>query len=143
LKLKWKEPMIMWCRVKGPHGRVRELSSVLDFNSAYCLMLRQDAVDVGYPEASYSHGTWRASHADRAPLIVNLRGIERTIRVTLKEVSIGELSAKDVDAVVLEYDQSPSLPSDIILGWTFLRNFRLEVDPASGYLSLNDPGALR
>jgi len=133
----------MWCRVKGPHGRVRELSSVLDFNSAYCLMLRQDAVDVGYPEASYSHGTWRASHSDRAPLIVNLRGIERTILVTLKEVSLGEISARDVDAVILEYDQSPSIPFDMILGMSFLRNFKLEADPVSGYISLSEPGGPR
>ena len=135
--------MIVWCRVRGPRGRTRELSAVLDFNSAYCLMLRQDAIDVGYPEASHSHGTWRTARSDRAPLVVGLRGIERTILLTLKEVSIGELAARDVDAIVLEYDQSPSLPFDMILGWTFLRNFRLEVDPASSYLSLSHLGAPR
>jgi hypothetical protein len=135
--------MIVWCRVRGPRGRTRELSTVLDFNSAYCLMLRQDAIDVGYPEASHSHGTWRTARSDRAPLIVGLRGIERTILVTLVEVSIGELAARGVDAIVLEYDQSPSLPFDMIPRWTLLRNFRLEVDPASGYLSLSQHSAPR
>lgn len=136
MKFNWKEPMIVWCRVKGPGNRIRELSSLLDINYAYCLMLRQDAVDLGYSHASYGHGTWGASFPDRAPLIVDMRSIEKTILVTLKEVSLGNLVAMGVDAVVLEFDLPPVIPFDMVLGWSFLKNFKLEVDPKSSSLTL-------
>lgn len=60
-----------------------------------------------------------------------------TILVDLKEVSVGNLAAKNVAAVVLEYDLPPMVPVDMILGQTFLKNFKLKVDSKSCTLSLS------
>jgi len=44
-----KDPMLVTIRVEGRYGAVRELSAVIDFNSPYCTVLSQDAIDLGYP----------------------------------------------------------------------------------------------
>jgi hypothetical protein len=128
--------MIVWSRIKGPKGVVRELPSLIDFNYRYCMLSRQDAIDVGYPETSYRHGGWHELRPDLSPLVLTFRGIERTILIKLNEVSVGKLKAKNVDAVVLEYGLPPMAPVDVILGWTFLKNFKIGTDPKSGILSL-------
>jgi hypothetical protein len=130
------QPVTVWCRLKGPNGKRRELKALLNFNYSYCMLLRQDAIDIGYPETSYQHGGWRELRPDRAPIILTFRGVERTILINLKEVAVGRLVAKDVDAVVLEYDLPPMAPVEMVLGWTFLKNFNLNLDPHSHSLSL-------
>jgi predicted aspartyl protease len=129
--------MTAWCRVKGLNDKIREFEAIIDFNYSYSLMLRQDATDLGYSEASYRHSGWHELRPDRAPLVLTSRGIERTILVDLKEVSVGNLAAKNVRAVVLEYDLPPMVPVDMILGQTFLKNFKLGLDPRSCTLSLS------
>jgi predicted aspartyl protease len=129
--------MTAWCRVKGSNDKIRELEAAIDFNYSYCLMLRQDAADLGYSEASYRHSGWHELRPDRAPLVLTARGIERTILINLKEVSVGKLAAKNVAAVVLEYDLPAMVPVDMILGQTFLKNFKLGLDPRSRTLSLS------
>jgi hypothetical protein len=136
LKFNWKEPMVVCCRVGGINNKFRELSALLDFNHVYCLMLRQDASDLGYSDASYQHRSWSGFCPDRAPVVLRPHGLERTILITLKEVSIGSLVARHVDAVVTELEFAPTAIFDMILGWSFLRNFKLEVDPKSNSLFL-------
>ena len=65
-----------------------------------------------------------------------MRGIERGIKVTLRKVSVGRLVATDVDALVLEMQPTRLGTFEVILGVTFLKNFRLTVDMKNGYLSL-------
>jgi hypothetical protein len=136
MRLKWREPMIVWCRLRGPKGAARELRALIDHNYHYCLILRQDAIDLGYPETSYRHGGWYEFRPDRAPLVVTFRGIERTILINLTEISVGKLRARNVPTVVLEYDVPPMAPVDVILGLTFLEKFRITIDPESGVMSL-------
>jgi predicted aspartyl protease len=65
------------------------------------------------------------------------RGIERTVLANLKEVVLGRLAARNVAAVVLEYDLPPMVPVDMILGQTFLKNFNIRLDQRSCTLSLS------
>ena len=136
LEFPLKDPMVIWCRVKGNNGRTMELSCLLDFNFDYCYLGRQDASELGFPEATLPHGSWMEFRPDRAPMVLGMRGIERSIQLTLKEISVGELSVKDVDAVVLEFDHPPTSPFDMVLGRTFLKNFKVEIDPKAGVLRL-------
>jgi predicted aspartyl protease len=122
--------------MKESNDKVRELEAIIDFNYSYCLMLRQDATDLGYSEASHRHSGWHELRPDRAPLVLTSRGIERTILVNLKEVSLGKLAVRNVAAVVLEYDLPSMVPVDMILGQTFLKNFNLRLDQRSCTLSL-------
>lgn len=137
MRLPLKEPMILMSRVQGPGGAVtRELSSVLDPNFAYSVIFSRDAIDLGYPEAALRPKEFEKSHPERVPYILEFRGIERSVMVRLAKVSIGKLVARDVDALVTELDLARMMPVDLILGRTFLKNFKLTVDARKGYLSL-------
>ncbi len=135
--------MLVSARIEGQNGRVRELSSVIDFNSPYCVVLFQDGIDLGYPEAANKAVSWGRIHPDRVPWFTTMRGIERGILVTLTKVSLGSLVSENVDAVVLELPHLPLHTFEMILGRTFLKNFKLTVDMNNGkdgYLSLLPSG---
>jgi len=132
-----KDPMLVYARVRGPNGKVREFGSVLDFNSPYCVIPPRHAVNLGCIEAAFRPRDWQKSHPTKVPYVVDLRGIERSILLKVPEVSIGELVAKDVGTVVLELEVPRMLPFDLVLGRTFLDNFKLALDAKAGFLSLS------
>lgn len=137
MKFPLKDPMLVYARVKGPNGKVRELSSVLDFNSPYCVIPPKHAVNLGFIEAAFRPRDWQKSHSSKVPYLLDLRGIERSILVDLPQVSIGELVAKDVGTVVLELETPRMLPFDLVLGRTFLDGFELTLNSKEGFLSLS------
>ena len=139
MKLPLKHPMLVSTRMEGTNGRVREVSAVLDFNSPYCVILAPDAIDLGYPEAANKAVDWQKIHPDRVPWFTSMRGIDRGVMVTLRKVSLGSLAAKNVDAVILELEHPRFITFEMVLGRTFLKNFKLTVDMKkgnNGYLSL-------
>jgi len=131
-----KDPMLVSARVEGMRGIVRELSSVLDFNSPYCTILNQDAIDIGYPEAGNKHSDEERARPDRVPRFTGMSGIQRGIKVKLHKVSVGGLVARNVDAVVLELEHPRFITFDFVLGRSFLKNFKLTVDGKKRILSL-------
>lgn len=131
-----KNPMVVSSRVKGPSGFVRELSSLIDFNSEYCVISAWDARALGYSEGASRPGDWRRSYPDRVSMLLDFRGIERGTLVTLDEVSVGALKAEKVDSVIVELEIPRAAPFDLILGRSFLKDFKLELDMKGGYLSL-------
>lgn len=131
-----KEPMILSARVEGQGGIARELSSVFDFNSPYCIILRQDAIDLGYPEAVYRHKDLERVHSDRVPRFTTMAGIQRGFKLELPKVSVGGFVATKVDTVVLELEHPRFITFEFVLGRSFLKNFKMTVDINKGYLSL-------
>jgi hypothetical protein len=139
VKFPLKHPMLVSTRIEGQNGRVRELSAVLDFNAPYCVVLAPDAIDLGYSEAANKHVDFTKSHPDRVPWFTSMRGIDRGLVVTLRKVSLGSLTVNEVDAVILELEHPRFITFEMILGRTFLKNFKLTVDMKKGkkgYLSL-------
>ena len=136
MKFILKDPMIVFARVKGRNGRVRELSALLDLNSHFSWMLRKDAVDIGNPEAINRPEDYELVAARRTPHVISSRGLELGILVSLEEVAIGNLSVKKIDAITLKMDLPMMLPVDLILGRNFLENFVVTIDSKAGYLSL-------
>jgi hypothetical protein len=136
LRFPVKEPMLVSVRVEGKNGYVRELSAVLDINSPYCMVLSQDAIVLGYSAAANKPGDHARYYPDEVPSMTGLRGIERGVKISLKKVSIGPLAATDVDAVVFETGPQPKVVFDMILGRTFLKNFKMTVDFKNKSLSL-------
>jgi hypothetical protein len=129
--------MVVYARVKGQNGKVRELSSVIDFNSPYCVVLvPRHAVNLGIIEAALRPRDLQKSHPNSVPYLLDLRGIERSILLKLPEVSLGKLVARSVDAVVLELGVPRMLPFDLVLGRSFLQNFKLTYDAKGGFLTL-------
>jgi hypothetical protein len=131
-----KDPMLVTIRVEGKFGAVRELSAVIDFNSPYCTVLSQDAIDLGYPEGGNKHNERERTHPEETPRFTSMRGIDRGIQVKLHKVSVGGLVAKNVDAVVLELEHPRHITFDFVLGRSFLKHFKLTVDVKARYVSL-------
>ena len=128
--------MVLLCRVKGLNGNARELGSILDFNSEYCAIFAKDGVALGYTDAAVPPKIWRKTHEDKVPFIVDFRGIERATIFSLAEISLGQFTARNVDTVIVELDIPTAAPFDLILGRSFLKNFRVELDMKQGYLNL-------
>ena len=45
----------IFCRVKGPTDKVRELSAILDYNFHYNVIFGRDVLELGYKVASIPH----------------------------------------------------------------------------------------
>ncbi len=129
-------PLLVSARVEGQYGIVREVASLIDFNAPYCIILRLDAIDLGYPHAANKHVDEERIRPDRVPTLTSWQGIQRGIVVRLNKVSVGSVVAKDVDAVVLELQHPRFHTFDFVLGRTFLANCKLTVDVKKGYISL-------
>ncbi len=136
MKFALKDPMLVSARVEGERGAVRELSCVFDFNSPYCTIINQDAIDLGYPEAANKHPEEERARPQFVTRFTSMRGIDRGIHVFLNRVSLGPLVARNVDAVVLELEHPRHITFDFVLGRSFLKNFKLTVDVGKGYLSI-------
>lgn len=128
--------MVM-ARLEGERGAARELSAVIDFNYPYCTVLREDATELGFPRAANLHSDEWRDHPEQTPWFTSMRGIDRGIMVTFPKVSVGPLVARNVEAVVLEQEHPRFVVADVILGRSFLKNFKLIVDLKKGYLSLD------
>jgi hypothetical protein len=141
-----KQPMLICTRVEGKNGYVRELTAVLDINSPYCMILGHDALVLGYSVAANKPADHLRMYPDEVPSLASLRGIERGIKIPLMKVSIGPLVATDVDALVFEFSLPRTVTFDLILGRSFLKNFKVTVDMKDGkkgYLSLLPTGRRR
>lgn len=128
--------MILFSRVRGINGSVRELSSIIDFNSEYSVISSGDAIALGFNEGSVQPKYWRKSHPDKVPYILDIRGIERANIFTLPEVSLGLVTATNVDVAIIELGIPRAAPFDMILGRSFLKNFKFSVDMIKGYMTL-------
>jgi hypothetical protein len=136
VKVPLANPLLVSARLEGEHGFVREVASLIDFNSPYCVILRQDAIDLGYPHAANKHVDEERTRPDRVPMFTSWQGIQRGIAVRLHKVSVGSVVASDVGAVVLELQHPRFHTFDFVLGRTFLANCKLTVDVKKGYISL-------
>lgn len=141
MKLTLRDSMTFFSRVKGRNGVVRELGSILDFNSEYCMILSRDALALGYNEAGIRSKQWQKVHPDMARYVLDFRGIERGVLLTLNEVSLGTMVAKDVETVLVDLDLPRAAPFDLVLGRSFLKHFRFEFDIKKGTLTVDQPRA--
>ena len=137
MKFPLKDPMLVTARIEGQRGIVRELTSVFDFNSPYCTILGQDAIDIGYPKGANRPSDEERDHPEDTPRFCTVSGIQRGMKITLPKVSVGPLVAKNVEAVFLELEHPRFLTFDFRLGRTFLKNFKMTVDSKRRSLTLS------
>jgi hypothetical protein len=137
MEFKLTDPMMLFAKVKGNNGKVRELSAILDFNWHYSWILVKEAVEIGHPEVLNRPEDYEAIAARRTPHVISQRGLELTIMTTLDEVTVGDLTAFKVDAIATKLDMPLMVPVDLVLGRTFLNNFTMTIDPKAGILSLD------
>ena len=132
-----KDPMRVICRIEGSNNRARELTALLDFNATHTLMFAHDAIYLGYSDVANRAREWRTIFPEKTPYLISFRGVERAILIRLRRVSIGPLAAEDVTAVSLEAEPSLLLPYDVVLGRSFLNNFKVTYDGKAKSLSIS------
>ena len=132
---------MVFCRLKGPSGKTRETTALLVPSYERCVVLKKDAVQLGYPIVTLRPEDLHDTNPEEVVNVVSTRGIETATAITLKEVSVGDLKAEGVEAVVMKTQLPHSVPVGMFLGRSFLRHFRLEVDPSSGTFSLGQSRA--
>jgi hypothetical protein len=137
MKFKTSGPLVVFCRLKGPSGKVRESTALIAPSYEHCMVLRKDAVQLGYPSVTYRPEDWQDTNPSEVTYLISTKGIETGTLIDLKEVSVGPLKAEGVKAVVTKADLPHSVPVSLFLGRSFLAHFRLEVDPGGGSFSLS------
>lgn len=128
LKISADKPITLFVRVKGPKG-VREFRAVVDTGSTDCLIPLQDARALGYD--AYFDPFTRVG--------VGFRGISKTDifetdRITLEEVSIGGIVARDVRAMTHELPKWSGIEG--VIGVSFLSHFKTCFNFEEGYLDI-------
>lgn len=122
--------------MRGPSGKTRETTALVAPSYERCIILRKDAVQLGYPIVTNRPEDLHSTNPEEVINLVTTRGIETAIAIRLDEVSVGGLKAEGVDAVVMKTELPHSVPVGMFLGRSFLKHFRLEVDPGGNSFTL-------
>jgi len=136
MRFKTSGPLMVFCRLVGPTGRVREVPAVLEPSFDHCIVLKGDAVQLGYPSVTYRQEDWQDVKPTEVSMVISIKGVELGTFINLKEVSIGALKAEDVSAVVTKAEFPGMITAAAFLGRSFLKHFKLEVDSASNTFTL-------
>ena len=136
MRFKTGKILTVVCRAKGPSGKVRELGAMIDPNYELCAMLRNDAAPLGYPSVTFRPEDWEALNSEEVASVQSFRGVELGTLIRLQELSVGRLRARDVQAIVLKAEFPMMMPVSMVIGQSFLKNFRLVVDHAKGFFTL-------
>ncbi|MDG6901420.1 MAG: hypothetical protein JRM80_05605 [Nitrososphaerota archaeon] len=122
-----KEPTC-FVRIVGRKGRSRELRAILSTGSYYCSVPMIDAYRIGYPDAIIYSNVTGQIEAERPEWAVTLSSLIQAPLVVLDEVSIGNaFRAENVEA--LAYHPPEEAEVEVVLGRSFLKNFKLTYDP--------------
>ncbi len=136
MRFKGSGPLMVFCRMKGPGGRVREVPAILEPSYESCIMLKNDAMQLGYSSVTFRPEDWADMNPSEVVNIISTKGVETGTLVKVKEIAIGSLKAQDVEAVVTKAEFPMIVPVGVFLGRSFLKHFKLEVDPRSDTFSL-------
>ena len=136
MKFKTFGPLMVFCRLRGPNGAVREVPAIIAPSFHYCTILKNDAARIGYPSVTSRPEELRTTNPGEVLEIITSKGIEVGTLVKVSEITVGPLKAENVEAMVMKAEFPQMIPVAAFLGRSFLKNFKLEVDPKSGTFSL-------
>jgi len=127
ISLPLSSPPLLLAKFTGPNGLKRELRTMVRPGAPYCVIDREDAYEMGFLQAVMDYGPMHYElPPERIPWMATTTGIFEAPLFTLAEVSVGDLSAKNVGT--LAYDLPDVTRVDAILGETFLSNFTVVFD---------------
>ncbi len=119
VELPLKTPITIFVRVKGERGE-REFQAILSTGSTPAVISKIDAMQLGYDIIQ------DLTEEEEAINAVTSSGTIEGLEIPLKEVRLGDLVAKDVQAVVLDMPTVGGV--DMLLGTSFLKNFKTTLD---------------
>lgn len=136
MRFKTSGPLVVFCRLKGPNGAVREVPAIIAPSFTYCIVMRNDAARIGYPSVTSRPEDLRDAFPHDVINVITSKGIEMCTLVKLSEISVGPLTAENVEAIVMRAEFPQMIPAAVFLGRSYLKNFKLESDFKSGTFSL-------
>jgi predicted aspartyl protease len=136
MKFKTSGPLIVFCRLKGPIGAVREVPAIIAPSFHHCVILKNDAARIGYPSVTSRPEDLRDTNPRDVVNVITSKGIELGTLVKVSEISVGPLKAENVEAMVMKAEFAQINPVGAFLGRSFLRHFKLEVDVRSNTFTL-------
>jgi predicted aspartyl protease len=120
---------VVFATVKGAKGETVELKGAISPASERTIIGWKDALRLGYmPKFGTRGGGVQA---------ITPAGIIEARPVKLDEIVIGDLRAREVESLAYELPDQAGV--DLILGYTFLRNFRVTFDYPRRVLRLESP----
>jgi predicted aspartyl protease len=137
MKFKSSGPPVVFCRLKGRNGRVREVQAVVEPGYEYCCMLRNDAAQLGYPSVTFRTEDWADTNPEEVVNVVSVLGIETGTMIKLAEVSVGRMKVKEVDTIVKKAEFPITTPVSMFLGRSFLKHFDFAVERGGKSFSLS------
>lgn len=133
------EPFV-FARVHGANGRTRELRAVVSSGAMYCSIPLMDAYHLGYLRNLVISSVTGEVESDRSQMVSTMSGVMSVPVVTIERISLGKLEARNVETIVVHPPEPAA--AEMVLGMTFLRNFRLEYDPEQMEFALEDRESL-
>jgi len=117
-------PITLFVTITGDRG-TREILSVLDTGASFVVIPTEDAIHIGYD----------LTRAPRFPVLA-ASGVIEAPKVVLREVWVGHLHARDVEALC--YDL-PTGEISALLGLSFLERFTTTLDYKTSTMEILDP----
>jgi predicted aspartyl protease len=121
IEIPLKSPLTFFVRLKGERG-VRELRATLKPFATLTVVPYRDMLRLGYPVVFDP----RVPQRGDGRLVATMQGEIEVPPVTVDEIMVGDLVAKNVESVA--YDLPNYLGTDVILGESFLKNFVWTLD---------------
>ncbi|MBR6332368.1 MAG: retropepsin-like domain-containing protein [Dehalococcoidales bacterium] len=122
------KPLTLFVRIKGPVC-TREFRALIDTGSDLCVIPVEDARDMGMQN-------FYNPDCENNPAFIRLSNTcyFEAESLVMEKVMVGDIEAENVDFVALTLPRDGGI--DVILGRSFLKNFKLTVDYEKGFMSI-------
>jgi predicted aspartyl protease len=127
---------ILFARLKGRNGKVREYEALVDSAASYCIMPKVDAYALGYGEAIQDPSTDFITRPANLMTVATFAGYLDAPLIRVDEVSLGGQVFRNVE--FLAYDLPQEAGFDVVLGASLLSRAKVKLDMSSLAVSLGD-----
>lgn len=110
-------------KLTGPSGSIG-IDMILDTGAALTVVSWADLKIIGYDPAII----------EERQKIITANGVIEVPALKLKQISIGDIAAKEVDVICHDIPELASIRG--MLGLSFLKNFRTVIDYKKGFLEI-------
>ena len=135
IELPLKTPITLFVKIKGERGE-RELQAILDTHATHMTIPYQHAVQLGYNPLFDPISPMIKD--GRETTVSTIAGDLIVSTITLQKVEIGDLVAEEVEAIV--WDTHQDFGVEMVLGISFLKNFKTTLDYEKGILRIEKIG---
>jgi predicted aspartyl protease len=121
---------VVYVKVTGLNGKKVELRAIVSTGATECMISTKDATMLGY----YFNYNLQERSKEGTKEAVTAGYLVDMPPIVLKEVTLGDLSATDVQAFA--YDVPDIAGIDVVLGASFLKHFNVSFNFKDGFFEI-------